>query len=65
LYYSEVSREPAGDGKLGGLACEDEDIKSHEFTLEEALQKIKSGEIMDAKTIIGIQWLENRQLRKS
>jgi ADP-ribose pyrophosphatase len=65
LYYSEVSREPASDGKLGGLACEDEDIKSHELTLEQALAKIKSGEIMDAKTIIGIQWLENRQLKKS
>lgn len=65
LYYSEVSREPADDGKLGGLACEDEDIKSQELTMEEALAKIKSGEIMDAKTIIGIQWLENRQLMKS
>jgi ADP-ribose pyrophosphatase len=65
LYYSEVSREPASDGKLGGLACEDEDIKSHELTLEQALAKIKSGEIMDAKTIIGIQWLENRQLKRS
>ncbi|MDX1378873.1 MAG: NUDIX hydrolase [Anaerolineales bacterium] len=65
LYYSEVFREPASDGKLGGLACEDEDIRSQEVTLEEALAKIKSGEIMDAKTIIGIQWLENRQLKKS
>ena len=65
LYYSEVVREPASDGKLGGLACEDEDIKSQEVTLKEALAKIKSGEIMDAKTIIGVQWLENRQLKKS
>jgi len=28
------------------------------------LDKIKSGEIMDAKTIIGIQWLENHRLKK-
>jgi ADP-ribose pyrophosphatase len=64
LYYSEVSRNQTVDGEIGGLACESEDIKSHELTLEDALEKIKSGEIMDAKTIIGIQWLENRQLKK-
>jgi ADP-ribose pyrophosphatase len=63
LYYAEVYREPERDGKLGGLACEDEDIKSQELTLEKALAKIKSGEIMDAKTIISIQWLENRRLK--
>jgi len=65
LYYSEVSRESTSDGKIGGLACEDENIQAHEISLEEALQKIKSGEIMDAKTIIGIQWLENLKLKKS
>ncbi|HKI53098.1 MAG TPA: NUDIX hydrolase [Anaerolineales bacterium] len=64
LYYSEVSRDQTVDGEVGGLACESEDIKSHELTLDEALGKIKSGEIMDAKTIIGIQWLENRQLKQ-
>jgi ADP-ribose pyrophosphatase len=64
LYYSEVSRNQTVDGEIGGLACESEDIKSHELTLEDALEKIKSGEIMDAKTIIGIQWLENRQFKK-
>ena len=63
LYYSEVSRDTS-DGAIGGLACEDENIQAHEISLEEALEKIKSGEIMDAKTIIGIQWLENRQLKK-
>lgn len=63
LYYSEVSRNQV-DGEIGGLACESENIKSHEIPLEDALAKIKTGEIMDAKTIIGIQWLENRQLKK-
>lgn len=63
LYYSEVSRERSSYDEIGGLPCESEDIKSHEITLEEALEKIKSGEIMDAKTIIGIYWLENRQLK--
>jgi len=64
LFYSEVSRDQSIDGEIAGLACESEDIKSHELTLDEALGKIKSGEIMDAKTIIGIYWLENRQLKK-
>ena len=65
LYYSEVSRDSTSDGDIGGLACEDENIQSYEISLDEALERIKSGEIMDAKTIIGIQWLENRQLKSS
>ncbi len=65
LYYSEVSKEPASYEETGGLLCEGEDIKSHEISLDDALMKIKSGEIMDAKTIIGIQWLENRQLKNN
>jgi len=64
LYFSEVSKEKGDYDETGGLPCESEDIKSHEISLEDALLKIKSGEIMDAKTIIGIQWLENRQLKK-
>jgi len=61
LYYSEVSGNGAIYGDTGGLLCEGEDIKSYEITLDDALEKIKSGEIMDAKTIIGIYWLKNRQ----
>jgi ADP-ribose pyrophosphatase len=64
LYYSEVSMDPDSYEKTGGLLCEGEDIKSYEITLEVALEKIKSGEIMDAKTILGIYWLQNRQLKK-
>jgi ADP-ribose pyrophosphatase len=64
LYYSEVSMDPDSYEKTGGLLCEGEDIKSYEITLEDALEKIKSGEIMDAKTILGIYWLQNRQLKK-
>lgn len=30
-----------------------------EFTLEEAIKKISSGEIIDAKTICGIFYLQN------
>jgi nudix-type nucleoside diphosphatase (YffH/AdpP family) len=60
LYYSEVSGEQAKYNKTGGLLAVGEDIKVIELTLAEALSKIKSGEIVDAKTIIGIYWLENR-----
>ena len=63
LFYSEVSGESAKYKESGGLISEGEDIKAMELSLEEALSEIKSGEIMDAKTIIGIYWLENRQSR--
>jgi len=65
LFYSEVSGENAKYKGTGGLISEGEDIKAEELSLEEALGKIKSGEIMDAKTIIGIYWLENQLLKKT
>jgi nudix-type nucleoside diphosphatase (YffH/AdpP family) len=61
LYYSEVSGEQARYKQTGGLLASGEDIQVVELSLAEALAKIKTGEIMDAKTIIGIYWLENRQ----
>lgn len=65
LFYSEVSGENAKYQGTGGLVSEGEDIKAEEFSLEEALSKVRSGEIMDAKTIIAIYWLENRLLKKA
>jgi nudix-type nucleoside diphosphatase (YffH/AdpP family) len=65
LYYAEVSGEFAKHNKKGGLLQEGEDITSFEISLEEALGKIKTGEIRDAKTIIGIYWLKNRQLKNN
>jgi nudix-type nucleoside diphosphatase (YffH/AdpP family) len=62
LYYSEVSGEQAKYKKTSGLLASGEDIKVVELTLAEALAKIKTGDILDAKTIIGIYWLENRHL---
>ena len=64
LYYSEVSGELIKYNNTGGLVNEGEDILSIEIPLEDALRKIRSGEIMDAKTIIGIYWLENRLMKK-
>jgi nudix-type nucleoside diphosphatase (YffH/AdpP family) len=63
LYYAEVSGEYAKYNKTGGLIKEGEDIQSFEISLEDALDKIKTGEIRDAKTIIGIYWLENRHVK--
>ena len=65
LYYSEVSAESSRNNKPGGLINEGENIISLEISLEEALKKIKAGEIMDAKTIIGIYWLESRLVKKN
>ncbi len=44
-----------GDG--GGLATEGEDIEVLEWPLEKALQAIRKGEIVDAKTIMLLQHL--------
>lgn len=59
LYYAEV-----GDGDKerpgGGLSSENEDIVTLELSLEEALEQIRTGQIADAKTIIGILWLKDR-----
>jgi ADP-ribose pyrophosphatase len=64
LYYAEVSGEFAVYSKTGGVPGHGEDIMTMEVTLEEALNKIETGEIVDAKTIMGIFWLENRQLKR-
>jgi len=65
LYYVEISGENAHYTKVGGLVSESENILTLEFSLEEALEKIRDGEIRDAKTIIGVYWLENRFLKNN
>jgi nudix-type nucleoside diphosphatase (YffH/AdpP family) len=44
-------------GKGGGRIEEGEDIKIITMPLDDALAKIKSGEIADAKTILALYWL--------
>jgi nudix-type nucleoside diphosphatase (YffH/AdpP family) len=59
LYYAEVdatNKIEAG----GSVASEDEDIKTVELSLTDALKQIQSGQIADAKTIVGIFWLQHR-----
>lgn len=63
LFYVEISGESARYEKIGGLASENESILTLELSLGEALAKVRSGEICDAKTIMGIFWLESRFLK--
>jgi hypothetical protein len=44
----------------GGLPEEGEDIEVIEMTLEQAAAMVASGEIMDAKTVVLIQYLRER-----
>lgn len=65
LFYAAVSGERAKYKETGGLLSHGEDIKAIELSLEDALAKIRTGEIVDAKTIIGIYWLENSRVKNS
>jgi nudix-type nucleoside diphosphatase (YffH/AdpP family) len=62
LYYIEVSPDQK-KFRGGGLVSEDEDIQIIELDIEEALDKIKNQEIIDAKTIIGILWFKEKIFR--
>ena len=62
LYYAEVDETDKIEAG-GGDAREDEDIMTVELSLPEALNQIQSGEIVDAKTILGILWLQNRLMQ--
>lgn len=63
LYYAEVSGEGAKYKATGGLLSHGEDVKAIELSLDDALSKVRSGGILDAKTIIAIFWLENRRFQ--
>ena len=50
--------------KGGGLQDEGEDIEVLEMPLADAFAMIANGEIVDAKTIMLLQWAQMRQLKK-
>jgi len=61
LYYAEIDEQiPRSEG--GGLNEEHEDIEIVEIALDEAWQLLDSGQIVDAKTIIALQWLRAKSL---
>jgi nudix-type nucleoside diphosphatase (YffH/AdpP family) len=57
LYYA-VATPKHKVARGGGLAKEGEDIRIVTMKLDDAYRKIETGEIVDAKTIIGLQWLK-------
>lgn len=61
LYYASVSpKEHTSTG--GGLLSEGENIRTLVMKTDAALRKIANGEIVDGKTIIGLQWLQLNKL---
>ncbi len=60
LYCAEVSEaQRVSDG--GGKRSEEEDIRLVSMPLERLARALEAGELVDAKTIIGVQWLLARE----
>lgn len=59
LYYAVVNGGGDTSGG-GGLAHEEEDIRVVRLTPEQALAELEQGAIVDAKTIIALQWFKKR-----
>lgn len=63
LYYAQVTlNQQVSTG--GGLLAEGEDIRRLTVSLAEAVQMVEKGTIADAKTLIGLQWLQLSQMKK-
>jgi nudix-type nucleoside diphosphatase (YffH/AdpP family) len=60
LFYGEVSADDR-TGPPGGITAEGENIAIREYRIPEALAAVERGEIVDAKTIISLYWLRQRQ----
>ena len=60
LYLAHAHRK-IGSG--GGLTDEHEDIQVVEIPLDDAMKMVETGEICDAKTIIGLQCLKLRKIQ--
>ena len=58
LFYAEVSNRTLGKSG-GGLEEEGEDIEVVEVPVEKAWDMFEAGRIVDAKTIIALQWLRS------
>jgi nudix-type nucleoside diphosphatase (YffH/AdpP family) len=59
LFYGEVS-ESSRVGTGGGLAAEGEDIQLLRLEPEAAWRALDAGELIDAKTMMGLMWLRDR-----
>ena len=56
FYWAEVDATQAKG--IHGLEQENEDIKVHAFSREQAYNMVKRGKIDNASTVIGLQWLQ-------
>ncbi len=52
-----------GDGRIGGLDHENEDIRSHVLALDDAMGLVKSGEINAGPLVMMLLWLERERPR--
>lgn len=60
LFYAQVTgKEHVAPG--GGCSAGGEDIRRVELNVDEAFRRLNAGEIVDAKAIIGLQWLCHRR----
>lgn len=64
LYYARVNLSQK-TGKGGGRWEEGEDIRVMRVPLSEAIDMVQNGALNDAKTIIGIQWMQINQMTKA
>lgn len=61
LYYAQMKpTDKLGAG--GGVGYEGEDIKTLRVKVDDALKMIQTGEIVDAKTILALQWLQLQRM---
>ena len=56
LYCGQIDSQQAGG--VHGVATEDEDIRVQVLSREHAWDLLQQGQIIDAKTIIALQWLQ-------
>ena len=62
LYYGQVSdQDKVAEG--GGLENESEDLAIREIPFPELARMLKNGTIVDAKTIVALQWLALEKIR--
>ena len=57
LFYAPVRKQDLKNPHASGLASETEDIVSRRFSRATAFAMLDDGKFVDAKTIIGLQWL--------
>lgn len=62
VFYGQIALRPDAPD-TAGVANEGEDIRILRLAVDDALAKVRAGELQDAKTVIALQWLELAMLR--